>query len=78
MPSGRRASAAVGQMVTHGAASQWLRRSTAENRRVCGYRPRSTAFTQVRKAPSGTWFSSLQATVQAWQPMHLRWSITNP
>src|SRR5438067_825519 len=35
-------------------------------------------LTQVRKAPSGTSFSILQATVQAWQPMHLRWSITKP
>jgi hypothetical protein len=35
-------------------------------------------LTHVRFTPSGTWFSSLQATVQAWQPMHLRWSMTNP
>ena len=65
-------------MVTQGASSQWLHRRTAKYRRVCGKRPRSTYFTQVRKAPSGTWFSSLHATVQAWQPMHLRWSMTNP
>ncbi len=34
--------------------------------------------TQLRFTPSGTWFSSLHATVQAWEPMHLRWSMTNP
>ncbi len=26
----------------------------------------------------GTSFSALQATVQAWQPMHLEWSMTKP
>jgi hypothetical protein len=68
----------VGQIVTHGALSQWLQRRTEKYRRVLGHSPRSTYFTQVRNAPTGTWFSSLHATVQAWQPMHLRWSMTNP
>ena len=77
MPSGRRYSATVGQIVTHGASSQWLQRSTEKYRRVSGNAPFSTYFTHVRKAPSGTRFSSLHATVQAWQPMHRRWSITN-
>ena len=35
-------------------------------------------FTHVRKLPTGTSFSALQATVQAWQPMHLEWSMTKP
>ena len=43
-----------------------------------GNAPVSMYFTQVRKTPSGTSFSSLHATVHAWQPMHLRWSITKP
>ena len=59
-------------MVTHGASSQWLHRSTEKYRRVFGNVPRSTYLTQVRNTPRGTWFSSLHATVQAWQPMHLR------
>src|SRR5262249_24588263 len=65
-------------MVTQGASSQWLHRSTEKYRRVCGQVPFSTYLTHVRKVPSGAWFSSLQATVHAWQPMHLRWSITKP
>jgi hypothetical protein len=32
----------------------------------------------VRFTLSGTWFSVLHATVQAWQPMHLRLSMMNP
>src|SRR5207245_3742110 len=65
-------------MVTQGAASQWLQRRTRKYRRWFGNGPRSMYFTQVRNAPSGTRFSSLHATVHAWQPMHLRWSITKP
>ena len=45
---------------------------------MSGNVPFSMYFTHVRLTPSGTWFSSLQATVQAWQPMHFRWSITKP
>ncbi len=45
---------------------------------MSGNVPFSMYFTQVRLTPSGTWFSSLQATVHAWQPMHFRWSITKP
>ena len=52
-------------MVTHGALSQWLQRRTAKYRRVFGNSPFSMYLTYVRKAPSGTRFSSLQATVHA-------------
>jgi hypothetical protein len=45
---------------------------------MLGKIPFSTYLTQVRFTVSGTWFSVLQATVQAWQPMHLRLSITKP
>src|SRR5215469_6185819 len=65
-------------MVTQGGFSQWLQRVTWNTRRVLGNCPFSTYLTQVRLTVRGTWFSVLQATVQAWQPMHLRLSITNP
>ena len=78
MPSGRLYSATVGQIVTHGASVQWLQRSTVKYRRVFGNWPFSMYFTQVRNAPNGTSFSALQASVQAWQPMHFRWSMTKP
>src|SRR5581483_3802415 len=78
MPSGRLWSATVGQISTHGASSQCWHRSIVKYRRVLGKVPFSTYLTQVRNTPSGTSFSDLQATVQAWQPMHLRWSMTNP
>src|SRR6266540_5823555 len=78
IPSGRVYSATVGQMLTQGALSQWLHRRTAKYRRELGNSPFSTYLTQVRNAPSGTSFSILQATVQAWQPMHFRWSRTKP
>ena len=55
----------VGQIVTHGASSQWLQRGTRKCRRVAGNGPFSTYFTHVRTAPRGTRFSSLHATVQA-------------
>jgi pectin methylesterase-like acyl-CoA thioesterase len=78
MPSGRLCRAVTGQIVTHGAAVHWLQRSTAKWRRTAGKLPTSVYFTQVRKSPSGTSFSDLQATVQAWQPMQRRWSRTKP
>src|SRR5215469_4443813 len=65
-------------MVTQGAESQWLHRITPKWRLVYGNSPFSMYFTQVRKTPSGTWCSSLHATVQAWHPIHRSWSITNP
>src|SRR6185369_17274940 len=65
-------------MVTHGAHSQWLQRITVNMRRVLGNSPFSMYFTQVRSTPIGTSCSLLHATVQAWQPMHLRLSIKNP
>src|SRR5688572_11282388 len=78
MPSGRFSSALTGQMVTHGALLQWLQRRIAKWRRTLGKRPFSVYLTQVRKLPTGTSFSALQATVHAWQPMQRRWSIRNP
>ena len=48
------------------------------SRVVAGNSPFSTYFTQVRNWPTGTSCSVLQATVQAWQPMHVRWSMANP
>ena len=48
----------------------WLQRSTVKDRFTCGKLPSSVYLTQVRKLPTGTWFSDLQATVHAWQPMH--------
>ena len=78
MPSGRLCSAVTGHRVTHGAWLQWLQRSTAKCRRTCGKVPISVYLTQVRKSPTGTSFSDLQATVQAWQPIHRLWSMTKP
>src|SRR5262245_10977945 len=78
IPLSRRNNAVTGQIVMQGASSQWLHLRTEKNRRVSGYSPFSMYFTQVRKVPSGTSFSDLQATVHAWQPIHLRWSITKP
>ncbi len=75
IPSGRRKSAVVGQISTQGASSQWLQRVTVKVRRVSGNSPFSTYLTQVRATPSGTSCSTLQATEQAWQPMHCRLSI---
>ena len=71
-------SAPVGQIVTHGAAVHWLQRRTANERLTAGNSPSSVYLTQVRKLPTGTWFSLLHATVQAWQPMHREWSMTKP
>src|SRR5436190_16723863 len=78
MPSLRFDSALTGQIVTHGAFVQWLQRSTAKWRFTAGKRPFSWYLTQVRKLATGTSFSDLHATVQAWQPMQRRWSIRNP
>src|SRR5262245_15091376 len=78
MPSLRFSSAFTGQIFTHGALLQWLQRRTAKWRRISGKRPFSTYLTQVRKSPTGTSFSCLHATVQAWQPMQRRWSMRKP
>ena len=72
IPSSRLYSAVTGQTLTHGASSQWLQRSTEKCRRVSGNSPCSMYFTHVRKTPSSTPCSALQATVHAWQPMHRR------
>ena len=69
--SGRRNIAEVGQAATQGASSHWLQRATWKARRACGNMPMSTALTYVPVTDRGTWFSDLQATVHAWQPMHL-------
>src|SRR5690606_41073313 len=78
MPSGRRKSADVGQISTQGASSQWLQRSTEKCREVWGNVPVSMYLTQVRSTPSGTLCSALHATVHAWHPMHVSWSIRKP
>ncbi len=78
MPSARLYSAVVGQISTQGASVQWLHRMTEKKRFVSGQAPFSMYFTHVRLTPSGTSCSVLQATVQAWQPMHEVWSMTNP
>jgi hypothetical protein len=65
MPSLRWYIAVTGQIVTQGGFSQWLQRVTWNTRRVLGNIPFSTYFTHVRLTVSGTWFSVLQATVQA-------------
>src|SRR5690349_6126322 len=78
MPSDRLNRAVVGQIVTQGASVQWLQRRTPNARVDSGNVPESTYFTQVRNCPSGTRCSVLQATVQAWQPMQVRWSIAKP
>src|SRR5438552_8915774 len=78
MPLSRRNKAVTGQIVMHGASSQWLHLSTEKNRRVSGNSPFSMYFTQVLNVPRGTSFSDLHATVHAWQPMHFRWSMTKP
>src|SRR5579863_255599 len=70
--------ALVGQISVHGESSQWLHRITPKWREVWGNSPFSMCLTQVRKTPTGTWCSSLHATVQAWHPIHRSWSITNP
>jgi hypothetical protein len=70
MPSERMKRARVGHIPTQGASTQWLHRMTLKYRLVSGHEPFSTYLTHVRLTPSGTWCSVLQATVQAWQPMH--------
>ena len=78
IPSGRFESAVTGQSETQGGLVHWLQRRTAKLRLTAGNSPSSTYLTQVRNFPSGTSFSDLQATVQAWQPMHREWSMTKP
>lgn len=65
-------------MSTQGASVQWLHRITENKRRELGNSPFSTCLTQVRLTPTGTLCSDLQAVVQAWHPIHLRLSMTNP
>src|SRR5579872_435724 len=76
IPSGRTNIADVGHAVAHGASSHWLQRVTWNARRACGNIPTSTYFTYVRVTPTGTSFSDLHATVQAWQPTQRVWSMT--
>ena len=65
IPSERFSRALPGQIVTHGASVHWLQRRTAKSRLTEGNDPVSVYFTHVRKSPTGTPFSLLQATVQA-------------
>ena len=65
MPSSRFSSALTGQIFTQGASVHWLQRRTAKERLTVGKVPSSVYLTHVRKLPTGTWFSDLQATVQA-------------
>src|SRR5579875_822551 len=78
MPSSRLNNAFVGQIATQGASVQWLHRSTPKARAEVGHCPLSMYFTHVRNCPTGTWCSVLHATVQAWQPMQVRWSMAKP
>jgi len=75
-PSSRCQVAPAGQTSMHEGLSQWLQSLGRKARRVSGKVPISTSGTQVRKWYSGTSFSILQAAVQAWQPTHLRRSMS--
>src|SRR5210317_1668728 len=77
-PFGARCRAVVGQIVMHGASSQWLHRITENDRPVFGNEPDSMYLTHVRFTPSGTSCSLLQATVQAWQPIQESLARTKP
>ena len=78
IPSSRVNIAVTGQIVVHGASSQWLQRRTLNNRFVSGKVPFSMYLTQVRLTPRGISCSALHATVQAWQPIHFRLSMMKP
>ncbi len=78
MPSLRWYIAVTGQIVDAGRLLAMVAARDLKYAAGVGKHPFSTYFTQVRFTPSGTWFSVLHATVQAWQPMHLRLSMTNP
>src|SRR5436190_8868277 len=78
MPSSRVNSELVGQIYTQGASVQWLQRMTPKSRVESGKVPESTYLTQVRNCPTGMSCSVLQATVHAWHPMQVRWSIAKP
>ena len=77
IPSSRMNKAVTGQMGTQGASEQWLHRMTLKARCVLGKPPFSMYLTQVRLTPIGVSCSALQATVQAWQPIHFRLSMMN-
>ena len=64
-PLDARNRALVGQMLMHGASSQWLHRITEKCRSASGNDPVSMYFTQVRFTPRGMSCSLLHATVQA-------------
>ncbi len=78
MPSARWNIASVGQMRTQGGIGAVIAARDLEMAAGVGIAPVSTYLTQVRYTPRGTSFSLLQAVEQAWQPMHLRLSMTNP
>ena len=60
-----------GDFVKDGGARAWLHPVKMYFPLMAGYVPSSTYLTDVRKLLTGTSFSDLQATVQAWQPMQL-------
>jgi len=65
-------------MSMQGASWQWLQRITEKDLSVSGNEPVSTYLSQVRFTPRGTSCSLLHATVQAWHPMQVPESSTNP
>ena len=78
MPSSRWYEALVGQTVTQIARWQLLHKEGRKNLPTVGYFPFSMIFTQEFHTPTGTSFSTLQATTQLWHPTQRRRSITIP
>src|SRR5688500_19048091 len=76
IPSPRWYMAAVGHASAQGGSAHWLQRVIWKARRTSGKRTISAYLTYVRFTESGTWFSDLQAVLQAWQPMQRVWSTT--
>ncbi len=54
IPSGRRNSAPVGQMVSQGASAHWLHSTGKKERPTLGNTPFSTDLTQQRLTPTAT------------------------
>src|SRR3990172_3986262 len=75
-PSVRRQVAPTGQTGVHGGFSHCMHGRGRKRRRTFGYVPTSSFTTGRYTTPGGSWFSALQAIVQASQPLHFRRSIT--
>src|SRR3990172_11189195 len=75
-PSSRRHVAPTGQTWVHGGFSHCMHGRGRKRRRTFGYVPTSSFTTGRYTTPGGSWFSALQAIVQASQPLHFRRSIT--